>query len=287
MAIAKTKHKKSGGRKNNTSARRTSSKKKKQKELPSWVTAIVAALISCFIIAGAYYIFFRPYFYRFRPCYGERNYGICMPLGYSIYGIDISRHQGDINWERLKQGDPENAPIRFIYMKATEGSDFTDVNFKHNFAKAKEHGYVRGAYHYFSRHSSGIAQAEMFIKTVRLEKGDLPPVVDVEESPKDKVRFMQELKLFISKIENHYGVKPIIYSYRKYKEKYLSEPYFDKYPLWVAHYYIPKIEGNIEWLMWQCSDIGSIPGIKEDVDINVFNGNEQQFRSILMKSSSK
>lgn len=284
MAEAKTKQRKAGGRKN-TSARRstTSSRKKKRNEKPSWVYVIIAVLLSSLFITTTYYLFFRPYFYRFKPCYGERHYDICMPLGYSIYGIDISRHQGNINWEQLKQNAPGNAPIRFIYIKATEGSDFTDVNFNKNFSEAKKHGFIRGAYHYFSLHSDGLAQANMFIKTVKLQKGDLPPVIDVEERPKDKKRFIQELKIFISKIEEHYGVKPIIYSYKKYKEKYLSEQYFDKYPLWVAHYYVPKLDENIKWLMWQCSDVGSIPGIDRDVDINVFNGNEEQLRSILIK----
>ena len=285
MATEKDKKKRTGGRKRNTSARRSSSsvRRKEKKERPTWLYIGVAIIFSCMFIAGAYYVFFKPYFYRFRPCYGERHYGICMPIGYSIYGIDISRHQGEINWNLLKQGTPDNAPIEFIYMKATEGSDFSDIHFKENFAKAKEHGFIRGAYHYFSKHSTGLAQAEMFIKSVKLEKGDLPPVVDVEERPKDKKIFLQELKIFISKIEEHYGVKPIIYSYKKYKEKYLNENYFDKYPLWIAHYYVSKLDENIEWLMWQCSDIGNIPGINENVDINIFNGNKEQLNSILIK----
>lgn len=285
MAKADTRQKNTGGRKKNTSARRLSSphRKKRRNKASVIVLVITAALFSTLIIAGAYYIFFRPYFFRFRPCYGERHYGICMPHGYSIYGIDISRHQGEINWDKLIAGDNESAPLRFVYMKATEGSDFCDVNFKHNFAKAKEHGLIRGAYHYFSRHSNGLAQAEMFIKTVKLEKGDLPPVVDVEEHPKNSKHFLQELKIFIAKIEEHYGVKPIIYSYKKYKERYLSEAYFNKHPLWIAHYYVSKLDTDTEWLMWQCSDIGKVPGIDEDVDINIFNGNEEQLRSILIK----
>lgn len=285
MAIEKEKKKKTGGQKKPSSARRSSlpRKKKKQSERPTWLYITTAIIFSCIFIASAYYIFFKPYFYRFRPCYGEKHYGICMPLGYSIYGIDISRHQGIIDWEMLKQGNPENAPIEFIYMKATEGGDFADKHFEENFAKAKEHGFIRGAYHYFSKHSTGLTQANMFIKSVKLEKGDLPPVVDVEERPKDKKQFLQELKIFIAKIEEHYGVKPIIYSYKKYKEKYLTDTHFDKYPLWIAHYYVSKLDKDIEWLMWQCSDIGEIPGIKENVDINIFNGNKEQLKSILIK----
>lgn len=251
--------------------------------MPKWLYVMAAAIAASLFIACAYYIFFRPYFYRFRPCYGERHYEICMPLGYSVYGIDISRHQGEIDWEQLKKENPSDAPVTFVYIKATEGSDFTDKNFKENFAQAKKNGFTRGAYHYFSTKSSGLAQAGMYINTVKLEKGDLPPVVDVEETPKDKRQFIQELKIFIAKIEEHYGVKPIIYSYNKYKRRYLSDAYFNKYPFWIAHYYVTSLDPDIEWLMWQCSDIGEIPGIKENVDINIFNGNIEQFKSILLK----
>lgn len=274
-----------GGRKKSTSARRLSSPRKGKKKggIPKWLYIMIAAIFSCIALTVVYYIFFRPYFYRFRPCYGQRHYSICMPHGYSIYGIDVSRHQGEIDWEKLKAGDGTSSPVEFVYMKATEGSDFIDKNFETNFAKAKKLGFICGAYHYFSPHSGGLTQANQFIKTVKLQKGDLPPVVDVEEQPKNKKHFMQELKIFIAKIEEHYGVKPIVYSYKKYKEHYLSDPYFNKYPLWVAHYYVSKLDENIDWLMWQCSDIGRLPGIKENVDINIFNGTREQFNSILMK----
>lgn len=284
MAVAKIKKTTDGGQKKKASARRSSSpRKNKKREIPDWVFYICGALLSCFILSVAYYTLFRPYFYRFRPCYGEKHYSICMPTGYSVYGIDISRHQGDINWELLKKGREEEKPLEFIYMKATEGSDFTDSRFEENFKKAKEHGFIRGAYHYFSLHSSGSKQADMFIKTVKLEKDDLPPVIDVEERAKNKDQFIKELKIFISKIESHYGVKPIIYSYKKYKEKYLSEPYFDKFQMWIAHYYVSRLDENIEWLMWQCSDRGDVMGIEENVDINIFNGSKEQLRSILIK----
>lgn len=282
MAEVKEIKKKTGGRKKN-SARRSSSRKKRRGNTPHWIYVICAALLSSLFLAIGYYIYFRPYFYRFRPCYGQRHYGICLPLGYSVYGIDVSRHQGKIDWAHLKENMSKEAPITFVFTKATEGSDFTDANFKRNFEEAGKHGFIRGAYHYFSTKSTGMAQAEMYIKTVKLKKGDLPPVIDIEERPKDKTRFLQELKIFISKIEEHYGVKPILYSYKKFKKNYLSEAYFNKYPLWIAHYYVSELDEDIEWLMWQCSDIGIVPGIEPNVDINIFNGNIEQLKSLLIK----
>lgn len=282
MANATTDKKTTDGQEQTTPVGRWSAYKRRNNNSLRWLRYIIGALLLSLIIAVAYYIFFRPYLYLLRPCKGEKHYEVCVPSGYSIFGIDVSRHQGSINWTLLKEAE-EDAPISFVYIKATEGSDFTDVNFSYNFVKAKENGITRGAYHYFSKHSGGLAQAEQFINRVNLEKGDLPPVVDVEEYPKNKKKFLQELKIFITKIEEHYGVKPIIYSYKKYIRKYLRDPFFQEYPLWIAHYYVPRLDEGTEWLMWQCSDRGGIKGVETSVDINVFNGNAEQFKSILIK----
>ena len=281
MAEKKEKKRKTGGRKKN-SARRSSSRNKRR-HTPHWVYYIFAALLASFFIAWAYYVLFRPYLYRFRPCYGEKHYEICMPLRHSVYGIDVSRHQGKIDWEKMKRETAKESPISFVYIKATEGSDFTDRNFETNFKEAAEQGFIRGAYHYFGTQSTGLAQAEMYINTVKLKKGDLPPMVDVEERPNDIKKFIQELKVFIARIEEHYGVKPVIYSYKKYKQRFLNDSYFDKYPSWVAHYYVSSLDEDIEWLIWQCSDRGIVPGIEEPVDINIFNGNIEQLKSLLIK----
>ncbi len=281
MAEKKTKQKRTRGRKNN-SARRSSSPAV-ARPMPRWMYVTTIVCVVAVALCLIYTLFFRPYFYRFRPCYGHKHYEICLPSGYTVFGIDISHHQGNIDWQKFQDENPPEAPISFVYTKATEGSDFVDANFHDNFTAARKHGFLRGAYHYFSTTSSGLAQAQMFIKTVKLERGDLPPMIDIEERPKDKKQFIQELKLFISKIEEHYGVKPIIYTYRKYKTQYLSEAFFDRYPSWVAHYYIDSLGEDVKWLIWQCSDIGEVPGIPQNVDINIFNGSIEQLKSLGIK----
>lgn len=281
MAVKKDNKKQNGGRKQTTSARR-SYRKKKNKDLPRWIYVITAACLSFVFIVGSYYLFFRPYFYRFRPCFNHKYYEVCMPSGHSVYGIDVSRHQGDIDWETLSTGHHPDAPISFVYVKASEGSDFKDVKFKENFENARKHGFVRGAYHYFSTTSSGLSQANLFISMVKLRKGDLPPVLDIEEKPKNKKKYIEEVKVWLKKVEEHYGVKPIIYASSKYKQKYLDDPFFKEYPSWVAHYYIPELRKGEEWLMWQCTDLGVLPGIKEKVDINIFNGSKKQFENLLI-----
>lgn len=281
MAVKKDNKKQNGGRKQTTSARR-SYRKKKNKDLPRWIYVISATFLSFVFIIGSYYLFFRPYFYRFRPCFNHKYYDVCMPSGHSVYGIDVSRHQGDIDWERLSTGHHPDAPISFVYIKASEGSDFKDVKFKENFENARKHGFVRGAYHYFSTTSSGLSQANLFISMVKLRKGDLPPVLDIEEKPKNKKKYIEEVKVWLKKVEEHYGVKPIIYASSKYKQKYLDDSFFKEYPSWVAHYYIPELRKGEEWLMWQCTDLGVLPGIKEKVDINIFNGSKKQFENLLI-----
>ena len=281
MAVKKDNKKQNGGRKQTTSARR-SYRKKKNKDLPRWIYVISATFLSFVFIIGSYYLFFRPYFYRFRPCFNHKYYEVCMPSGHSVYGIDVSRQQGDIDWETLSTGHHPDAPISFVYVKASEGSDFKDVKFKENFENARKHGFVRGAYHYFSTTSSGLSQANLFISMVKLRKGDLPPVLDIEEKPKNKKKYIEEVKVWLKKVEEHYGVKPIIYASSKYKQKYLDDPFFKEYPSWVAHYYIPELRKGEEWLMWQCTDLGVLPGIKEKVDINIFNGSKKQFENLLI-----
>lgn len=280
MAKAKEGEIKNGGRKKSTSARR--SYRKKKKETLRWKYVIISICVSFLIFSASYFTVFKPYFYRFTPCTKSKYYDICMPSGHSVYGIDISRHQGTIDWNKLKNGHDPDAPISFVYIKASEGSDFKDTHFAENFKNAHEHGFVRGAYHYFTTTSSGISQANLFISMVKLSPGDLPPVLDIEEKPKNKKKYIEEAKIWLKKIEQHYGVKPIIYASSKYKKKYLDDPFFKEYPSWVAHYYIPQLSTGEEWLMWQCSDIGVIPGIKEKVDINIFNGSEKQFKALLI-----
>ncbi len=226
-----------------------------------------------------YYFFVSPFGFRFRALYGDISY----PEGYEIHGIDISHHQGKIDWQELMDnGLIDNHPIRFIMIKATEGATKIDENFKDNFFQAREYGFTRGAYHFYSVHSPAKDQARFFIKNVRLENGDLPPVLDVEHKPKNqsdedfKLSILEWLRL----VEAHYGVKPIIYTYYKFKMKYLSDPVFDQYPYWIAHYYVEKVEYTGEWKFWQHTDVGKLPGIRGYVDFNIYNGSHYDLRKM-------
>lgn len=240
-----------------------------------WIGSI--AMIGIYI--WLFYTFFvSPTGFRWRALYGDANY----PAGYEIHGIDISHYQGKIDWEELRNAMIAGCPLRFIMIKSTEGSTRLDSKFKENFRQAREYGYIRGAYHFWSNKSSARDQAYHFLDKVRLENGDLPPVLDIEHMPKERSveDFQRDILTWLHIVEDKYHVKPIIYTYYKFKEKYLSAPVFDDYPYWIAHYYVNKVEYKGPWKFWQHTDAGKLPGIKGYVDFNIYNGSYYDMKKL-------
>lgn len=234
-----------------------------------WIFTSIGAVA---ILTIFYYFFIRPYSYRWKPCYGFKGYGVCLPVNYKVHGIDVSHHQGEIDWEAVKATDKQEYPIRFVFMKATEGGDHKDRLFVDNFCQAREVGLVRGAYHFYNPNTDPIRQADFFISQVKLETGDLAPVLDIERKPRNKAQLQADLVKFLNRLEQHYGVKPIIYTSYKYRLHYLDTPELSSYPLWIAHYYVDALSYDGPWQFWQHTDYGTVPGIEENVDLNVFNG---------------
>ena len=259
------------------------SKKKVQKEMPAWCKYLLGFLIVVAFSGVFYYFFIRPYAYRWKPCYGMKGYGVCMPHGFKVHGIDISHYQGDINWKMLEQTRQGQFPVQFIFMKATEGGDYSDKRFVANFDSAKAHGFIRGAYHFYNPKTDADKQADFFINSVKLEPGDLPPVLDIEKKGKDIPKLQADLKHWLRRIENHYGVKPIIYASYKFKTKYLNDSVFNSYPYWIAHYYVDSVQYKGDWEFWQHTDVGTLPGIKEQVDMNIFNGGLEGLNALRIK----
>ena len=191
------------------------------RHVPRWAWWIGGLAIISVYIAFFYYLFVSPYGFRWRALYGEVNY----PEGFDIHGIDVSHYQGDIDWEILRnQGTIDDCPIRFVMIKATEGATKVDENFEDNFYQAREYGFTRGAYHFYSTRSSAADQARFFIRNVKLENGDLPPVLDVEHKPKGQTTeaFKKSVLEWLQIVEKHYGVKPILYTYYKFRWKILT-----------------------------------------------------------------
>jgi len=253
--------------------------KKKNKRISG--SFILILLLLAALAAGTWYItsiINEPKFVRYPA------FGIDIPVNYTIHGIDVSRHQAVIDWKDVKAMQIKNVKIRFGFMKATEGIQSVDGRFRKNWFEAKEAGITRGAYHFFNASKSGKAQAENFIETVNLEKGDLPPVLDVEKIRGTSVANLQQrVSDWIKVVEKHYKVKPIIYTNADFYENYLAGK-FDDYPLWVAHYLVkdkPRIKRN--WIFWQHNETGRVNGINSFVDFNVFNGDSADFNNLLIK----
>ena len=143
---------------------------------------------------------------------------------------------------------------------------------------------IRGAYHYYRPNENSLEQAALFIKTVKLQKGDLPPVLDIEKLPKNQsiANLKLGLRRWLRAVESHYGVKPIIYSGERYYDDFLKEEFSD-YLFWIANYNFYREQIGSDWLFWQFTEKASIPGINGNVDVNIYNGDLQQLQFITVE----
>jgi lysozyme len=206
---------------------------------------------------------------------------------YPVRGIDISHHQGAIEWERVK-----GEGIDFVYMKATEGSDHKDREFVDNWQAASRIGVVKGAYHFFTFCKPGSEQATNFIETVPVEPNTLPPAIDFEFAGNCKARpkkdtLVKELSVFIRALEQRYDQSPIFYvTYDSY-EAYIKGA-FPAYHVWIRDIFRkPHISDRLYWTFWQYAHRGRVKGIKGLVDLNVFYGNDEAFLTITKKRSNQ
>lgn len=245
---------------------------------------ITFALVLIILLAVAGTMFYQWATYKKAGFVRYPEFGIAIPESYSIHGIDVSKYQEVIGWDEVKAMQVKNVKLGFAFIKATQGPKSEDPQFDRNWKKAKQAGIPRGAYHFFLPSEDGKVQAENFISSVKLETGDLPPVLDIEWlNGTTAAQLRKELKEWITTVEAHYGVKPIIYTNVDFYIHHLGSE-FDSYPLWVAHYYQlqqPRI--SRDWIFWQHSDQGQVNGITSKVDFNVFNGDSAAFRNFLVR----
>lgn len=270
--------------KKKTSPKRTKKKRPVYRPMPTWQRMILAVLMVAVFAFLFYWYGVRPYAYRWKPCYGFQGYGVCLPSEYHIHGFDLSHHQGQVDWPYLAANSNPLFPLRFVFIKATEGTDLADEAFDVNFAQAREQGFLRGAYHYFKPKSDPLLQADFFIHRVALQSGDFPPVLDVEERGRlSKAELQARVKQWLDRVEAHYHVAPILYTGYKFRMKYLNDTIFHRYPFWIAHYYADSVSYQGPWHFWQHTDVGRIPGIDKSVDLNIFRGTEEQLQALTLK----
>jgi lysozyme len=253
---------------------------KSKKRKTNWVSKIVILL--CFLFVG--FLVYQYFNVRRTRFVDYKEFGIKIPVNFSIHGIDVSHHQGTINWPMVGSMNVNGIKVSFAFMKATEGTQLVDSEFATNWGSAKRQGITRGAYHFFNEYSSGKAQAEHFIKTVgSLQRGDLPPVLDLEQNrgaPNEQL--IREAKIWMDIVERHFGVKPIIYTYVSFYKEHLGN-HFEGYPFWVAHYKETREPAiDRQWQIWQHSEDATISGINTKVDFNSYKGDIFTFKALLV-----
>lgn len=206
--------------------------------------------------------------------------GVKVPMALPIQGIDISKYQGQINWDSLRSARFAGLRVHFVFLKATEGTDVEDPRFEENWTQARAHGFIRGAYHYFYSTRDPMVQARHFIHQVKLEPGDLPPVLDMEiTNNRPDSQIQRTALIWLNAVEQAYGVRPILYTNPRFYRRHLGSAFKD-YPLWISHYHL--LEGPVlpQWKFWQYSDSARLPGIQGRVDMDAFSGDSLEFRTL-------
>lgn len=198
---------------------------------------------------------------------------------YPVRGIDVSHHQGSIDWDKVSEED-----ILFVYIKATEGENFRDSLFAHNLSNAQRIGLKVGAYHYYLASKDPVKQANNFISNVPQMSVSLPPVLDIEfpadlKTDKTHNQIVSEIYSCLKELEKHYRKKPVIYTDYENYENYLITG-FAEYDFWIRDIQnTPEFSDGRSWSFWQHSDKGLVKGIPGLVDLNVFSGNRSKFDS--------
>ena len=218
-----------------------------------------------------------------------------------IYGIDISKYQHGkgkkkcpIDWEQLrithlgsksrkKIHGKVDYPVSFVYIKSTEGTTILNPFYRTDYQNAHKHGFRVGTYHFFSLRSSAAEQAAYFLKHTIIRKGDFPPVLDVEPSHAQIAsiggadELFRRIRIWMNIVESRTGVRPILYISQGFVNRYLSQApdVWEKYQVWIARY--GEYKPDVKLVHWQLSPDGRVRGIHGEVDINVFNGYQEQF----------
>jgi lysozyme len=208
------------------------------------------------------------------------------PTDYPIHGIDVSKYQGEIDWNAVA-----NSGVKFAWIKATEGGDHLDDRFQANWQGAKLAGIPHGAYLFAYWCRPPMDEAIWFEQNVPVEDDALPPVLDVEPTPDSRTcrRHLErnatiaDMKVMLEEMERHFGKRPIIYTSVDFYRAILDGGAFADYPIWVrSTKHNPAVPyGDRTWNFWQYRADGTVPGIDGYVDRNAFSGDQTQWQAFL------
>jgi lysozyme len=208
----------------------------------------------------------------------------------TLPGLDLSHFQGAVDWKSVA-----SAGMAFAFLKATDGITYTDPTYPANLAGARGAGLPCGAYHFFRPLDDANRQADYFCSQAGFQAGDLPPVLDIEETKSDEhpqedwsilpaAQRVNNIQQWLNRIEGNLKVRPVIYVATSFVEGFLAgSTQFQGYPLWVARYAnqvgtLPP--GWNDWTFWQYSPNGQVPGVSGQVDLDYFNGAAADLRKL-------
>ena len=215
-----------------------------------WRTVTVGFLTVAALIATWWFIWVPNWRPPLQP--GER------------FGIDVSAHQREIDWQRVSED-----AIAFAYIKATEGGDFVDSRFAFNWTEAGSAGIERGAYHFFTLCTPGIEQAANFLRVAPPVEDALAPAVDLElagncSDRPSEARVENELEAFIDDVEEAWDQEMILYVGDDWEAIYPTRRLAR--PLWIRSFLLRPSE---DWRIWQLHGYARIDGITGGTDLNV------------------
>ena len=218
------------------------------------------------------------------------NYPASRSAEFEVHGVDVSKYQGEIDWQAVK-----DSGVAFAFIKASEGADNVDSKFQRNWAAAKAAGVPHGAYHFVYWCRSPQEEIGNFKRIAPVEPDALPPVLDVEATPTSKTckrtlyreEVLADMREMLEEMERHYGKKPIIYSSVDFYQAILHSDALAEYPIWVrSTKYHPAVRyGARKWTFWQYRSDGSVPGIPGFVDQNAFRGTRAEWDSWLRQQT--
>ncbi len=218
------------------------------------------------------------------------NFPATRSAEYTIHGIDVSKYQGDIDWQAVKESG-----VAFAFIKATEGGDNMDAKFQRNWEGARAAGVPRGAYHFVYWCRPPHEEIAQFKRVAPADPDALPPVLDVEATPTSKSckrtlyreEVLADMRQMLEDMERHYGKKPIIYTSVDFYQAILHSDALSEYPIWVrSTKYHPQVRyGSRKWTFWQYRSDGSVPGITGAVDQNAFHGDHETWKKWLKENT--
>jgi len=238
----------------------TMAKRRKKKS----TRQITALLLFLSVLVGSYFVYSTFLKREITPI--EFSDLPTLPPGFKSYGIDISHHQSEVNWDTFFEEN--DSTIQFIYCKVTEGETLIDREWQNNHTRLFKEKMPHGGYHFFRPSIDPVVQANHFLKHYNFNETNLPPALDVEIEGATDASLIQNMTIWLNLIERATGKRPLIYtSYNFYTEKFKG--HFENYKFWVANYSNHAYRFVDDQIIhWQFSETGEIPGIKGFVDLN-------------------